>query len=148
MWGMRVLVFVLAVLVGGCGGDPAPLQAEIDGLDLPATWQVAKTVVQSGASGCVTFDNPYCPSVTRYFVVSGDLPDVFQQAKGAIVKEGFGKLEEAFPHCDLNTDGPPCSMNATKGALRMEVDLYRPGKDVDSLGVSTADHATVRIVVR
>jgi hypothetical protein len=136
------------VLVSGCGGDPARFQAAVDGLPLPSTWQVAKTVVKGGSSGCLAIDNPYCPSVTRYFTATGDLPDVFQNAKRAIVAEGFGHLEESFPNCDLDTNGAPCSITAIKGDLRMEVNLYRPGDDVDSLGISIPDHATVRIVVR
>jgi hypothetical protein len=148
MRGMRALVVLLVLLVSGCGGDPAPFQSAVDGLAFPSTWEVAKTVVKGGSSGCMAVANPYCPSVTRYFTVTGDLPDLFQSAKRAIVADGFGNLEESFPTCDLDTNGAPCSITATKGDLRIEVNLYRPGDDVDSLGISKPDHATVRIVVR
>ena len=148
MWGMKVLVVVLAVLIGGCGADPAPLQAAVDGLPLPPSWQVAKTVVEGGSSGCVTIANPNCPSVFRYYAVSGDLPDLFQQARTALVAEGYEGLEELSPNCDRNTDSSPCGLSATKGHIKIAVDLFRPGRDVDSLGISVPDHAIVRIIVR
>jgi hypothetical protein len=147
MRGMRVVVLLalLVLLVSGCGGDPAPQEAAVDSLQLPSSWQTAKTI---STSGCLKISNPDCPSVARYFLVGGDLPDLFQEAKSAIVAEGFGGIQELFPKCDFNTDSAPCSLLGTKGELSIQVDLFRPGKDVDSLGISVADRATVRIIVR
>jgi hypothetical protein len=148
MRGIGVLLIVLTLLASGCGGDATPFQAAIDDLPLPSSWQVANTAVKGGSNGCIQIANPYCPSVTRYYTVSGKLPDMFQEAKSAIVAAGFGHVEELFPNCDLNTNGALCSINATKGDLRMEVNLYPPGDDVDSLGISVTDQPTVRITVR
>lgn len=143
-----VLVAAMTLLVGGCGGGSAPLQAAVDELTLPSTWEVAKTVVQGGSSGCIAIANPNCPSVTRYFVVTGDLPDLFQEARTAVVAGGFSGLEELSPECDRDTSGAPCGINATKGDIRIQIDLYRPGQDVDSLGVAIPEHPTVRVILR
>jgi hypothetical protein len=145
---IEVLVVALALLASGCGGDPAPFQAAVDGLSLPSTWQITKTVVEGGPTGCLAIDNPNCPSVFRYYSVRGDLPDLFQQAETAIVAEGYGELQELFPSCDLNTDSSPCGLTATKDDIKIAVDLYRPGRDVDSLGISVPDRAIVRMIVR
>ena len=136
---------LLALVMAGCGGDPVPQQAAIDSLTVPSSWQAAKTI---SSAGCLKIANPDCPSVIRYFLVPEDLPAAFQEAKAAIVAAGFGDVSALFPNCDLNTNGSPCMLLGTQGDLGIQVDLFRPGKDVDSLGVSAADRATVRIIIR
>jgi hypothetical protein len=135
------LVLVLALLVGGCG-DAKPYQAALDGLDLPASWEVAKTLVKDG----ICIYDPYCPGATRDFTMSASLPDAFQEVKSAITAAGFGDLQELNPNCEArDTSGPLCSITARKGDLQMEVNLYPPGDD--SLGLSVPDHPTVRVSV-
>lgn len=147
MGGWRAAGAVLALVVAGCGGDPAPLQAAVDGLSLPASWAIARTVVKGGPSPCLGIGDPYCPSVTRYYLVSGALPDLFQVAKDA-VEEDFTDVQGIFPSCDLKTNGSLCSINGAKGNIHIEVNLYRPGDDVDSLGIANPDRVTIRFVVR
>ena len=145
--GLAVVVLLLpSVLLLGCGRDPMPYRAAIDTLSLPATWQVAKTVDKGGSSPCVSLGDAYCPSAWRYYVPAGALPDLFQEAKKAAVDAGFTDLFEGHPNCDLNTNGAVCVITATKGDIRLEINLYPPGKDVDSLGLSLPDRPTVRIV--
>ncbi len=62
--------------------------------------------------------------------------------------EGFSGVEVANPGCDVSSSGPPCSFYATKDELRIEVGIYRPGDNVDQLGLATGDQATVRMIVR
>jgi hypothetical protein len=142
---MIALLFSLA----GCSGDARPLQSAMDSIVFPPSWETARTVVKSGESGCpIAIADPYCPSVTRYFVVDGDLPSLLEAAKGAIVAQGFGDVQELTPTCDRETTGALCSLDAAKGDIQIEIDLYPPGKDVDALGLAVSDHATVRIIVR
>jgi hypothetical protein len=144
--GRAFVGLLLAFVVAGCGGDPKPDQAAIDSLSLPSSWAVAKTVVKGGSSPCVSLGDAYCPSAWRYYVPVGALPDLFQQAKQAVVAAGFTDIFEGHPACDLNTNGAVCVITASKGAVRLEINLYPVGKDVDSLGLSMPDRPTVRIV--
>lgn len=104
MWRGGLAGAVLALVVLGCGGrDLAPYQAAIDQLGLPPTWHIAQTTTQSqgGQGGCVELINGTCPSVTRYYVVVGALPDVLQTANIAVAAEGFGGIDVTHPACDL-----------------------------------------------
>lgn len=140
--------FLTAALVSGCGGSVAPLQSAADTLQFPATWTVLTSVEQGGSTGCVSLANPSCPSVFRYFGVSGDLPTLYQEAKSAITAAGYEGLAEICPACDRNTDSSPCGMSASKGGVKVAVDLFRSGRDVDSLGIAEPEHAIVRVIVR
>ena len=146
--GLKTTIVAIALVLGACGGDVAPLQAAVDGLQLPGSWQTAKTFVKGGPSPCVDFDDAYCPSVTRYYTSEDSLPDLFEQIKQAVGAEGFEKLKEFHPDCDFNTNGAPCSLDAQKGDLLIGVDLFPPGQDVDHAGVAQPGHATVRVIVR
>jgi hypothetical protein len=150
MWRGWLAGVVLALVVVGCGGrDLAPYQAAIDELGLPPTWHIAQTTTKSqgGQSGCVELINGTCPSVTRYYVVVGALADVLQTANIAVAAEGFGGIEVTHPACDVVSSGPPCYLTGTKGELAIDVNVYRPGDDVDQLGLSRPDAAIVRIIV-
>jgi hypothetical protein len=145
---LALLAALLAVLLLACGGDPAAMQSAIDQLSLPGNWQVAKTMVKGGSSPCVALDDPYCPSATRYYNVSGPLPDALAQTVTAVTAEGFTQVDLLSPHCDANTNGAVCSLTATRDQLKIEVNVWPPGQDVDSQGVSQPGQATVRIKIR
>lgn len=145
--GLRAFLVAVAVFMAACGGDAAPLQAAVDSISVPPKWLVAKSVVQ-GNGGCIALATENCPSVFRYYTADGALPELFLQAKDALVGAGFVITHERSPNCDLLTNGSPCSISATKANVQLSVDFYRAGEDVDSQGVAIADHATVRIIVR
>lgn len=150
--GMRVAgtAIAIALLVLACGGrDPAPYVETLDGLDLPSTWQVAQTTVQSqgGQDGCVEALNARCPTVTRYFLVSGELTNVLEQAQIALAGQGFANIEVVDPECDSTLSGPKCVLTAAKEGMSIQVNIYPPGEDVDQLGLSKPDLATVRITL-
>lgn len=119
---MRAFLVAVAVLMAACGGDAAPLQAAVDSISVPPNWQVAKSVVQ-GNGGCIALATENCPSIFRYYTADGALPELFFQARDALVGAGFAITHERSPNCDPLTNGSPCSM-------------------------AIADHATVRIIVR
>jgi hypothetical protein len=140
-------LFLAAMLVARCGGDPGPFQETIDALSLPQTWETAKTTVKGGALGCIAIDDFYCPSVRRYYLAAGTPPGVFQDARRAILALGFGDLFESAPECDRNTNGAICLLSARLGKVRIEVNIYPPGQDLDSLGISDPARPGVRITV-
>ena len=100
---MRVLVF-LALVVAGCGGDPVPQQAAMDGLTVPSSWQAAKTI---SSAGCLKIANPDCPSVIRYFLVPEDLPVAFvPDQKGTCLRVPTAESARAFGGSGISY-GPP-----------------------------------------
>jgi len=150
--GRRLLLAATAamLLLGACAGrDPAPFVAELDGLALPSTWQVAQTDVRSqgGDSGCIELINPDCPRITRYYLVSGELRDILEEARQALVSHGFVNSEVVYPNCDSALSGSKCFFNAAKTGMEVSVNLYAPGEVVDHLGMPTSDMATVRITI-
>ena len=142
------MLLTLVLLVSACGGDPAPMQSAIDGLALPSSWQIAKAVVRGGSSPCLDVADAYCPSVTRYYTVDGDLPDLFNEARRALLEGGFGQPSELFPNCDApSTNGGLCSISGSRGDLRIRVNLYPPGRNAGVPDVAVPGQATVRITV-
>src|SRR6185369_6594510 len=105
---------------------------------------------QGGADGCFEVINGNCPSITRYYVTSGPLPDLMKLANDAAAANGFDDIVISDPVCDsaTSTIAPACFMTAKKSDMALEVTVYRPGVDVDGLGISVPDHATVRMILR
>lgn len=140
----------IALLLLACGGrDAAPLVATLDALSLPATWQVARTDVkaQGGPGGCVELLEPDCPRVTRYYLVSGELTDVLEQAQVALEGQGFDDVKVIDPDCDSTLSGPKCVLTAAMEGMAIQVNVHPPGEDVDQLGLSRPDSAMVRITL-
>ena len=148
--GTRLAQVVIALVLVGCGGrDPAPYLATLDNLTLPSTWQVAQTTVnaQGASNGCVELVNGQCPSVTRYFLVAGEPSEALRDANAAVAAQGFGDMEVTHPACDVVSSGPPCYLTATNGDMAIDVNVYRPGDDVDQLGLSKPNETIVRMIV-
>jgi len=144
-----IVAAAIATLAFACGGrDVAPFAAALDALPLPSTWRIAQTITESqdGAEGCIEMVNAKCPSVTRYFVVTGGLTDLLMEAKRAAAAGGFTNIEVTHPDCDVISSGPPCSLVATNDEMRIDIGIYPPGRDVDGLGLATPDQATVRMI--
>ena len=99
------VALAFALLVAACAGDVDPYRAAVEALPFPAAWQVTKTITRGngGETGCVQLADPMCPSVTRYYSVPGALPDLYQQARAALVQGGFGDVRDNAPNCDLLT---------------------------------------------
>jgi hypothetical protein len=151
--GRGSLAFAIAMSCGitlaACGGDVDPYRSAVDGLKLPPSWQATRTIERgSGGAGCLQIADQFCPSVTRYFSISGELPDLYQQARAAIVQAGFDNIEDFAPKCDLDTNVAQCSLSATRGTVRIGVYLYPAGQDVDEQGVAISGQPTVKIVTR
>ena len=116
---------------------------------MPSAWQVVKTITRGngGETGCVQLADPMCPSVTRYYIVPGALPDLYQQARTALVQSGFGEIEDHSPNCDaLTYGGPLCSLLTTKDDVLIQISLYPSDQNVDGLGIATPGQPTVRII--
>ena len=143
-------LLVCPLILLGCGRDPAPVQAAIDSLALPPAWQVEKTVLKGGSSACIQIMDLYCPSVSRYYVATGELPDLFHDVKTSALEAGFSELFEGPPNCDLHTNfvTSKCYLTVAKAGVTLEVILYLPGEYVDAPELSVPNHPTVRITAR
>jgi hypothetical protein len=130
-----------AMIVSGCGSDA--VEHAMAAVSFPSSWEVAKTIAKSG---CFPLGDPHCPSATEYFRTPADLVAVYQDARAAVAAEGYA-IEDGRPACDGVPDGPRCWLMGRKSGIRLEVTVYEPGRDVDKLGVSIPDHATVRVIV-
>lgn len=143
-------IAIAALLVLGCGGrDPAPYVATLDGLSLPSNWEIAETTIQSqgGQDGCIEALNARCPTVVRYFVVSGELADVLSEAEDAVSAAGFESIDVRHPACDSTLSGPRCAFDGGKEGMAIQVNVYPPGNDVDGLGLARPGLATVRMTL-
>ena len=143
------LALAFALIVAACAGDVDPYRSAVEALPLPSAWQVMKTIARGngGETGCVQLADPMCPSVTRYYSVPGALPDLYQQARTALVQTGLGDIEDHWPSCDaLTYRGPLCSLLATHGDVRIQIALYPSDENVDGLGIATPGQPTVRII--
>jgi hypothetical protein len=86
--------------------------------------------------------------VTRYYSVPGELPDLYQQARAAVVQSGFADVQDTSPNCDLITNAARCSIAAASADVRIEVYIFGPGEDPDQVGVGVLEQPTVRITAR
>lgn len=148
--GSLALAIVLSygLLLGACAGPVDPYRAAVDELPLPSAWHATKTIArgEGGETGCVQLANPMCPSVTRYYSVPGELPDLYQQARAAVVQSGFADVQDVSPNCDLLTNGALCTIVARGDDVQIAVNLYPAGQDVDALGIALPERPTVRVI--
>lgn len=147
-----IVALMLSVVALGCGGrDIAPYPTTITDLALPSTWQVVKTIVQTqgGQPSCVELIDGNCPAITKYYVVDGKLSSLLSDVQDAASRHGFADIRVNSPDCATATSSvaAACFMTASKGEMALEVTVYRPGQDVDGLGISVADLATVRLIL-
>ena len=119
------------------------MEAELGSLTFPSSWEQVKATTKSG---CVPLGDPYCPSATTYLVTPPDLLDVYQAARDAVAANGY-EIRDFTPHCEGVPDLPPCSFTAHKNGFTLDLNVYNPGEDVDKLGISQANHATIRVIV-
>jgi hypothetical protein len=130
----------MALALAGCR-DTKPYTEALDLLPVPAGWTVAKTVTEPSTDMCVN-----CPRVLRYYIATGEPKDLLESARQAIVQAGFGSVQIGAPACDLNDNtGLACGFTASKDQIRLDVNVYRAGSDVDGLGLSQPGTSTIRI---
>jgi hypothetical protein len=131
---------VLALVFAGCG-DIKPYVAAIDALPLPSSFEAVKTVTKVGLDMCLT-----CPQVHRYYVAEGELTDLRDDVKQAIVEAGYASVQVGAPNCDINDNtGLACSISAIKDGIHLQANVYRLDSDVDGLGLSEQGKSTIRI---
>ena len=85
-----------------------------------------------------------CPHVDRYYVASGELPDLLDDARRATAAAGYADVIVSDAECDRNGNGALCSITARSPDILLLINVYAPGDDVDHLGVSRANQATLR----
>ena len=147
MRGKRLLTVLVAVFVLGCGGpDAAHYEAVLDELSIPASWELARTVVNApgGLEDCVPGFGP-CPSVFRYYLVAGDPIDAYPEAKQMVVAAGFSIDPEYYPQCE-GGGMPACAFVAVRDSDALTVGLFDPGRDPEALGIAKEGFSLIRII--
>src|SRR5690349_9350259 len=140
-----------AILIAGCAStDARPFVAAVDKIAIPINWAASKLVSRGsgGTTDCVRVADALCPSATRYYIASGALPDVYQQARVAVIAAGFANVQDVAPSCDVVSNGPRCSFSATEGDVQLEVAVFGEGADPDGVGVGFPGEPTVRFTAR
>jgi hypothetical protein len=136
------LLLAIALLIGGCS-DARPYEAAVDALAVPRTWETVKTVVGSGMGFCLT-----CPHVNRYYLAPGEMPTVLDEAEQVIREAGYLDVHTSDPQCDRNSNGALCSITARSDRVLLLVNVYRPGDDVDRLGLSRGGVPMIRVTAQ
>jgi hypothetical protein len=139
---LNVAAIVLAMGIAGCA-DAVPYRTSLDELPLPLTWELVNERTETARGFCFN-----CPSVARYYVASGELPDLLHDAERAVRAAGYPDVFVSDDKCDRNSNGALCSITARNAGILLLVALYPPGDDVDHLGVSRSDKATIRLIAQ
>jgi hypothetical protein len=137
-----VWLLVTILLIGACS-NARPYEAALDALNVPPTWEVAKTVVAPSTDFCAT-----CPTVSRYYLAEGELPVVLKQAEETIRQAGYTDVDTFDPNCDRISNGAVCSITARSDQVLLIAALYRSGDDVDGLGLARGGSPLVRITAQ
>jgi hypothetical protein len=137
------LWLVAATLIVVACSDARPYVAAVDALSLPATWEVVKTDVASGMGFCAN-----CPHVTRYYLAPGEMPALLVQIEQVIRQAGYTDVRASDPAFDRNGNGALCTVTSRNERFLLIAGVYRPGDDVDHLGLSRADIPMVRITAQ
>lgn len=135
------LLAVLLVLVG-CS-DARQYEAALDALAFPPSWEIAKTVVAPSTDFCAS-----CPRVSRYYLAEGEMPAVLKQAEESVHQAGYTDVQTSDPNCDRNSNGAVCSITARSDRVLLIVAVYRPGDDVDGLGLARDAISLIRITAQ
>jgi hypothetical protein len=144
-----VAVLFLAALLLGCGRPDASHYATLlDGLRIPAGWELVRTIIKApsgGDIGCTPFATDDCPSVARYYLVAADsAAPIYAQGKDILTTAGFTIDREFFPTCNAPRSGPACTGLFKRNGDYADVAVFRPGEDA---GSAVAAHAGAAIVV-
>jgi hypothetical protein len=157
-----IAVLVAALLsLGSCRTGPGPdhYAAVLDGLGVPAPWQLVHTTVRSqgGPDRAVDPSRPQdeigcfegeCPSVTRIYLVDSGPDDVVTIARGLLSSAGFAVGGRPGLPCDAPPSGPSCSLTATRGQDYVRVTLYGPGRYTNQLGINDPLRSVVEVIAR
>jgi hypothetical protein len=150
-------VLVLASCRLGPGADH--YAAVLDGLRIPAGWELAHTTVMvpGGPDRRVDPSRPRddidcfegeCPSVTRYYFVSGTPATAYPDARQLLVDAGFDIDQESGPACNVPPSGPVCGMSGSRGGDYVRVSLYNPGDDINAAFISDPLRTLIEFVAR
>ena len=113
--------------MAGCytGPDADHFVAIVEELDVPADWQLAKSVVRGPDEDdpCDPFFTITCPGAVRSFLVDGDPADAYAQAKEVVTAAGFVITEEFREDCS----GASCSFFSSRAGDQLSVWVYHSG---------------------
>jgi hypothetical protein len=145
-----VVILLPAVLLLGCGRpNAAHYAALLDGLRIPAGWELTRTITKAPSGGdidCTPFATPDCPSVARYYLVAANAAGpIYAQGRDILTAAGFTIGREFFPACDAPRSGPACSGLARRDGDNADVAVFRPGDEAAS--VVAADPAAAIVVL-
>jgi hypothetical protein len=147
----RFLLVLVAIVLVACGPDAAHYTAVLDGLHIPAAWQLARTTVEApgGEIDCTSlFGTGACPSVARIYLVAGKPVDAYPDAKQMLVSAGFTLDLDSGAKCDQPPSGPACVLFGFRGSDRVLVGINNPGEGASGLGIVANDRFVVSVTAQ
>lgn len=147
----RVLIAVaLAVFtVAGCfRPSVSDLNHTLDTLHAPATWRVAgtRTYGPGGNVDCNTL-NSECPTVTRYYVASGDTGDAYRAAVAMVKAAGYDVDTPESVACRPIAGLPACSAVVTRTYDGLVINVFAPGHTFTDVAIPPIGSPVVAIAV-
>lgn len=133
MRGIVGFALASALVLAGCYGGPGPEHyfAIVEELDVPADWQVVKTVVRGPNEDdpCDPFFTITCPGASRSFLVHGAAAGAYAQAKDVVIAAGFAISKEFTPDCGPS-GGKACNFFSSRDGDQLTVSVFHAGADV------------------
>ncbi|MHB8959285.1 MAG: hypothetical protein ACYDAN_06630 [Candidatus Limnocylindrales bacterium] len=154
---------VAAVLLSlaGCRSGPGPdhYATVLDGVGVPAAWDLVHTTVRSQGGPDKAVDpgrdtdnidcfEGECPSVTRIYLVDSGPDDVVTAARGLLAGAGFAVGGRPGLPCDAPASGPSCAVTATRGQDYVRFTVYGPGRHTNQLGINDPLRTVVEVIAR
>jgi len=145
--GTLLAAAALALAVFGCAGDPAYYQSVLDELAVPPGWEQVREVIRAPGAEleCTPIFTEPCPRVYRYYLVDGQPAGAYPQTKQMLEAAGFAIDEEFDPECDSPT-ATACAVVAARAEDQLDVSLFKPGEDLDGLGLAREGRTLIRII--
>jgi hypothetical protein len=147
-----VVALVAMAFAASCADRPpaAHFRAVLDELRAPAGWELAAEIVRepdSQANNCEFIVNPDCPSVHRYYLVSGMPIEAYAPGRQMLVDARFEIRDEFRPECDGGETGSvACRIEAGRGDDAVTIRVFDPGRDVNELGIARDDRFIVAVM--
>lgn len=148
MRGLVSLVLASAVAILGCNTGPNidHYVGVLDALAIPADWELVETQRRGPgeAFDCDPLITSTCPGADRWYALSGDVLPAVEKGSGMLEAAGYTVEPPSPPECDAPPSGSACTVRATRGADRVSLSIFPPGR---STGLDSPPEADVIIKV-
>lgn len=130
MRGVVAALLLVGALVAGCYTGPAPSHyvTVLDELHVPAGWRVLATKIHGpdadAAIHCSPITDGECPSVLRYYAVSGDPNAVLTSGKDMLAAAGFQLDRELGSTCAPVSGSSYCAFESARAHDHVLLAIY------------------------